>query len=211
MCDLNGAILSRFTQYDQFEICAIRTSRVGRSCGLTIKLAPMKRKAPIVGLRLLERNGTMQLLRLLVVMFTLIPAICCADSWPQWMGPHRDNVWREGGLIEKFPEGGPHVAWRVPVAGGYAGPAVTADRVFVCDYMSESNVKVDNFDGKAFTGTERVQCLDEKTGKQKWHYDYPVKYTISYPAGPRCTPIVDGDKLYTLGAEGDLICFKADS
>ena len=34
---------------------------------------------------------------------------------------------------------------------------------------------------------------------------------MSYPAGPRCTPIVDGDKLYTLGGEGNLICFQADS
>ena len=57
-----------------------------------------------------------------------------------------------------------------------------------------TNVKIDNFDRKEFTGTERVLCLDEATGKQKWHHEYPVKYTISYPAGPRCTPIVDGDK-----------------
>ena len=55
----------------------------------------------------------------------------CADNWPQWMGPQRDNVWREDGLLEKFPEGGPRVVWRVPVAGGYAGPAVAGDKVFV--------------------------------------------------------------------------------
>lgn len=153
----------------------------------------------------------MRLPRLILFVLASTSTLCHADSWPQWMGPHRDNVWREEGLVEKFPEGGPRVVWRVPVAGGYAGPAVTADRVFVCDYITDANVKIDNFDRKEFTGTERVQCLDEKTGKQKWHYDYPVKYTISYPAGPRCTPIVEGDKLYTLGAEGDLICFKADS
>jgi outer membrane protein assembly factor BamB len=153
----------------------------------------------------------MRLSQLVLLMFVSSSAVCHADNWPQWMGPHRDNVWREDGLVEKFPAGGPRVVWRVPVAGGYAGPAVTADSVFVCDYISEANVKVDNFARKEFTGTERVQCLDETSGKQKWHYEYPVKYTMSYPAGPRCTPIVDGDKLYTLGAEGDLICFKADS
>jgi len=136
-------------------------------------------------------------------------SICHADTWPQWMGPKRDNVWREEGLIEKFPQGGPRVVWRQPVAGGYAGPAVVGDKVYVTDYVTDDNVKVDNFDRKEFTGIERVLCLNEATGKEIWHHEYPVKYTISYPAGPRCTPIIDGDRLYTLGAEGNLICFKA--
>ena len=127
------------------------------------------------------------------------------------MGPNRDNVWRETGLLDKFPEGGPRVVWRQPVAGGYAGPAVGDGSVFVCDYVSDSNVKVDNFDRKEFTGKERVLCLDAATGKERWHHEYPVKYSISYPAGPRCTPVIDGDKLYTLGAEGNLICLKAKS
>src|SRR3954469_22817192 len=107
----------------------------------------------------------MRMPRLVLFLLASTSALCHADTWPQWMGPHRDNVWREDGLVEKFPEGGPRVVWRAPVAGGYAGPAVTADRVFVCDYRSESNVKIDNFDRKEFTGTERVQSLDEKTGK----------------------------------------------
>ena len=153
----------------------------------------------------------MRSLILAVLVLVSISSLCRADNWPQWMGPHRDNVWREKGLIEKFPQGGPKVVWRTPVAGGYAGPAVADGKVFVCDYVTDENVKVDNFDRKEYTGVERVQCLDEATGKLKWHHDYPVKYTMSYPAGPRCTPVVDGDKVYTLGGEGNLICFKADS
>jgi outer membrane protein assembly factor BamB len=144
----------------------------------------------------------MRLFSFVVLVVVSCPLVGRADNWPQWMGPKRDNVWREEGLLEKFPQGGPRVVWRVPVAGGYAGPAVADGKVFVCDYVTVANVKVDNFDRKEFTGIERVQCLDEATGKQKWHYDYPVKYTVSYPAGPRCTPVVDGD---------NLICFQADS
>jgi outer membrane protein assembly factor BamB len=141
----------------------------------------------------------------------ILVSVVRADDWPQWMGPQRDNVWREDGLLEKFPEGGPKMVWRVPVAGGYAGPAVAGGRVFVTDYVTDDNVKVDNFDRKEFTGMERVLCLDAATGDEKWKREYPVKYTISYPAGPRCTPIVDGDKVYALGAEGNLVCFQADS
>jgi outer membrane protein assembly factor BamB len=147
----------------------------------------------------------------MTLIVAALPNLSRADDWPQWMGPKRDNVWRETGLLEKFPEGGPRIVWRAPLAGGYAGPAVVGGKVFVTDYVTDENVKIDNFDRKEFTGIERVWCLDEATGKEKWHHEYPVKYTMSYPAGPRCTPNVDGDKVYTLGGEGNLICFKADS
>jgi outer membrane protein assembly factor BamB len=126
------------------------------------------------------------------------------------MGPQRDNVWRETGLIEKFPEGGPRIVWRAPLAGGYAGPAVAAGKLFVTDYVTKDNVRIDNFDRKEFTGVERVLCLNAETGTEIWRHEYPVKYTISYPAGPRCTPIVEGDKVYTLGAEGHLFCFNIE-
>ncbi|MEX0643094.1 MAG: PQQ-binding-like beta-propeller repeat protein [Pirellulales bacterium] len=149
-------------------------------------------------------------IRSLGVLLVLV-STASADDWPQWMGPKRDNVWREEGLLEKFPEGGPKVLWRVPVAGGYAGPAVVGDRVYVTDYVTDDNVKVDNFARKQFTGIERVLCLDAATGEEKWKHEYPVKYTISYPAGPRCTPVFENGKVYTLGAEGNLFCFDADS
>jgi outer membrane protein assembly factor BamB len=152
------------------------------------------------------------LLRIAVVTTLFFHALpTCADDWPQWMGPKRDNVWREGSLLDKFPEGGPPVAWRTPIAGGYAGPAVAGGRVFVTDYVTKDDVKVDNFDRKASSGTERALCLDAATGKEIWRHEYPVKYTISYPAGPRCTPVVDGDRVYTLGAEGNLICLNTES
>jgi outer membrane protein assembly factor BamB len=133
-----------------------------------------------------------------------------AEDWPQWMGPKRDNVIREEGLLEKFPEGGPKLLWRATIANGYAGPAVAKGKVYVTDFATDANVKVDNFARKAFEGKERVLCLDEKTGRELWKHEYPVTTTVSYPAGPRCTPTVDGDKVYFLGAEGNLLCMGVD-
>jgi outer membrane protein assembly factor BamB len=131
-----------------------------------------------------------------------------ADGWPQWMGPKRDNVWREEGIVDKFPAGGPKVLWRAPVAGGYAGVAVAEGKVFVTDFVPGGELPGDNFERKTAAGTERVLCLDEATGKELWKYEIPVTYTISYPAGPRCTPTIDGDRVYTLGAEGNLLCLS---
>ena len=133
---------------------------------------------------------------------------CLADDWPQWMGINRDNVWREDGIIDKFPENGPKVLWRTAIDGGYSGPAVAGGKVFVTDYVTEGDVKIGNFERKEFTGTERVLCLDEATGSELWKHEYPVKYTVSYPSGPRCTPNVEDDRVYTLGSEGHLFCFN---
>jgi outer membrane protein assembly factor BamB len=140
----------------------------------------------------------------------LVTASLRADDWPQWMGPKRDNVWREEGILEKFPAGGPKKLWSTPLAGGYAGPAVAGEFVYVTDYVKKTGETDEgNFDLKETTGIERVFCLDAGTGKQVWKHEYPVKYAISYPYGPRATPLVDANMVYILGAVGDLIAFNA--
>lgn len=135
-----------------------------------------------------------------------------ADDWPQWMGPNRDGVLHETGIIEEFPEDGLPVKWRVPVELGYSGPAVADGRVFVMDYAVESGA-LGNSPGKKnkLTGKERVLCLDAETGDLIWQHEYDCPYEISYPSGPRCTPTVVGDVVYTLGAEGNLFCLKVES
>jgi outer membrane protein assembly factor BamB len=132
-----------------------------------------------------------------------------ADDWPQWMGPKRDNVWREKGILDTFPKDGPKVLWRAKVSHGFSGPAVADGLVFVTDLITDADVSDDNFDREKYNGKERVQCFDAKTGELKWKHDYPVSYNVSYPNGPRCTPAYDAGKVYTLGAVGDLICFEA--
>jgi outer membrane protein assembly factor BamB len=118
-------------------------------------------------------------------------------------------VWNETGILDKFPKDGPKKLWSTPVKGGYSGPAVVGDKVFVTDYDKKTGETDEgNFNRKETTGTERVLCVDAKSGKPVWEYKYDVKYAISYPGGPRCTPTVEGEYVYTLGAEGHLACLK---
>lgn len=134
-----------------------------------------------------------------------------AEDWPHWMGPQRDNTWQAKNILEKFPQGGPRIVWKTKVAGGYAGPAVVGNRLYISDYATSADVKIDNFDRKESTGMERVMCLDASTGNELWKQEYPVKYSISYPAGPRCTPVVEGGRVTCLGAEGNLLCCDAQT
>lgn len=146
-----------------------------------------------------------------IVPLLLLATTALADDWPQWMGAKRDNVWREDGIVDRFPEGGPKILWRAKIDGGYSGPAVADGRVYINDYVTADNVQIANFDRKASSGTERFLCLRESDGEVLWKYEYPVKYTVSYPGGPRCTPTVHGDKVYSLGTEGHLLCFDCKS
>ena len=145
------------------------------------------------------------------------------NDWPQWLGEKRDGVWRETGIIEKFPESGPELRWTRKIGGGYSGPAVANGRVFVMDRLAESqdlNAGPDLHEGKPprnanflrrkNLGKERVLCFRETDGEPLWEHTYDCPYTTVsiYAIGPRCTPTVDGNRVYTLGAEGNLFCLN---
>ena len=133
-----------------------------------------------------------------------------AEDWPQWLGPQRDAVWRETGIVQKFPAEGPPIRWRAPLGGGYAGPAVAQGRVYVLDRQLAQGAAnpTDPFQRGSIPGTERIVCFDARDGKLLWKHEYDCPYTMSYPAGPRTTPAVSGDKVYALGAEGNLVCLN---
>ncbi len=133
------------------------------------------------------------------------------SDWPQWLGPQRDGVWRDTGLVEKFPEKGLPTKWRAPVGMGYSGPAVANGRVYLTDYIREKGETAnDPGTRRTLDGEERVLCFDSQSGTELWKYSYPCKYNISYPSGPRTTPTISDGKVYTLGAEGDLVCLDAE-
>jgi outer membrane protein assembly factor BamB len=146
-----------------------------------------------------------------LLILLLMSAILRADDWPQWLGPQRDGIWRESGIIEAFPASGPKVLWRVKIGGGYTGPAVANGRVYLMDRQvaEKSSVPGNPFARGIIPGTERVLCLDAKSGALVWEHRYECTYTMSYSTGPRCTPVVSGGKVWTLGAEGNLLCLDA--
>jgi outer membrane protein assembly factor BamB len=119
-------------------------------------------------------------------------------DWPQWQGPDRMAVSHEAGLLKSWPADGPPVAWKVKDLGaGYSTPSVAAGRVF----------------GMSFRGKDEVVwAVDEANGKELWATRIAEARP---PAGPqgnqgsRCTPTVDGDRVYALGMNGDLVCLKA--
>src|SRR5438132_6116099 len=149
----------------------------------------------------------------MVLIVTLISsALAVADDWPQWLGPDRDDVWRESGIVDRFPDGGPPVRWRVAIGAGYAGPAMADGRVYVADrVLSQGAQNPKNvMQVTSIPGNERALCLNEVDGKILWTHEYDCPYKVSYPSGPRTTPLVKDGKVFTLGTMGDLHCLQVE-
>ena len=129
-----------------------------------------------------------------------------ANDWPQWRGAGRDGIWTETGIVDALPAE-LKVTWRVPINSGYSGPAVADGRVFITDWAEDP-------ESRTMDGTERAIALDEETGEILWVREMPTSYRmlmISYAIGPRATPTVDRDRVYVVGAGGDLYCLDVET
>lgn len=155
-------------------------------------------------------------LRTTLLFLNLLPVVgntrVFSDDWPQWRGPNRDGRWHETGIRRKIPKDGLPRKWSVAVNMGYSGPAVAEGRVFVTDYCKETgDTTNDGNTRRSLSGTERTLCFDANAGNLIWEHAYPCEYNIGYPSGPRATPTVSGDKVYSLGAQGNLNCLDTQS
>ena len=118
-----------------------------------------------------------------------------AADWPQWRGPDRDDVSKESGLLKTWPDGGPKLLWTFRNAGaGYSGPAVV-----------EATLYSMGADSRA----EFLYALDTISLKKAWSAEIGPVFCDGHGDGPRGTPTVDGDFVYGLGAQGELVCVDA--
>ncbi len=133
----------------------------------------------------------MRLPSLAFALFLSISAF--AGDWPEFMGPTRDQISSETGLLEKFPPGGPKLVFEKQVGAGYSAPSVRGGVMVVHHRVGDEEI---------------VEACDAATGATKWKHAYPSAYRdpFGYNNGPRCTPLLTADRCYTLGAEGVLVC-----
>jgi outer membrane protein assembly factor BamB len=134
-----------------------------------------------------------------LVVTTIATAAVAAD-WPQWRGPQRTGLSSETGLVKSWPTGGPPLVWKGTSLGeAHATVAISKGRVYGMGLRGDDEV---------------VWALDDTTGKEIWAKR--IAGRIRVPAqqggnGPRCTPTVDGTRLYVLGVGGELACLEASN
>jgi outer membrane protein assembly factor BamB len=110
-------------------------------------------------------------------------------------GSAERSGWDPGALA-----GGPRIAWRADVGFGHSAVAVKGDRLFTMGHTKRG-------EGESAVELDVVVCLHLDTGEVLWRHEYPCDDI--YFSGPRATPEVDGERLYTLSWEGHLLCLDA--
>ena len=131
-----------------------------------------------------------------LMLFVLVSSLAAAETdWPQWRGAARD------GHVASLPQTMPSLKllWKHPMAGACdAGIAVADGRVLLADHDKDDHATKNDF----------YRCLDAQTGTEIWSHSVPNDRDMDYGPAPRATPLIYRDKVYTLGAFGDLYCFE---
>ncbi len=135
-------------------------------------------------------------------LIAVISANLRGEDWPQWRGSQRDGISREKGLLHEWPDGGPPLLWRAQGVGiGHSSMSISEGQLFTMG---------------AFGDGESVVALDAVTGEALW----TTPMGTSFPPGPgdpsgidgpRSTPTVVGNRIYALGANGDLSCLDVST
>ena len=114
-------------------------------------------------------------------------------DWPDFLGPNRASKSPESGLITDWAS--PRVVWQIPLGTGYGSPAISRGRLLHYDRHGDR---------------ARLTCRESETGRELWRYEHDTDYTdlLGYNNGPRCSPVVDGDRVYLFSAEGQLHCVR---
>jgi outer membrane protein assembly factor BamB len=125
--------------------------------------------------------------------------VCASNSgqdWPQFLGPNRNGAYSGSALASDWPKEGPAKLWEKKTGQGFSGPVVAANRLILFHRINEA---------------ETVECLNATNGQSIWSANYPSGFRDEIRAeddGPRSTPLIVGNQVFTFGAEGMLNCWN---
>ena len=116
-------------------------------------------------------------------------------DWASFLGPSHNAVSTETCLSRTLP---PPLVWEFAKGSGYASPAIVGDHLVFMHRLANKEV---------------VECLHPETGARQWQFQYATAFRdrYGYNNGPRSSPVIDGDRVYTMGAEGRLYCLELGS
>jgi outer membrane protein assembly factor BamB len=130
----------------------------------------------------------------MIVLFCIAGVF--AEDWPQYLGPSRNSISAQKGILRSWPQNGPEVLWTVTLGRGFGGPVVKDGKVYLLDRDDKVG--------------DKMCCFDLSNGKELWNFGYDAPGTVMFP-GSRSVPTVDGNNVYSCGHNGDLYCIDINA
>jgi len=138
---------------------------------------------------------------LFIIISSVLASRCSKDpqdttDWPQYLGPHRNSISDQKGLLRSWPEKGPKVLWTAGLGTGFGGAVIRDGKVYVLDRDDEVG--------------DYIRCYDLANGKELWNYGYSAPGRVRFH-GSRGMPALDGNYIYSCGHNGDLYCIDINT
>jgi outer membrane protein assembly factor BamB len=130
-----------------------------------------------------------------MVLFVCLANVCAQD-WPQYLGPDRNSISPQKGILRTWPEKGPEILWTADLGIGYGGPVAKNGRVYLLDRDDQAG--------------DMLRCFDLSNGKELWNFSYRAPGSVMFP-GSRSVPALDGNYVYSCGPYGDLYCIDMNT
>tara|TARA_R110000850_G_scaffold32282_6_gene88582 strand:+ start:20501 stop:22207 length:1707 start_codon:yes stop_codon:yes gene_type:complete len=176
-------------EFGQFEIgqrATIFTSSKGEITRFSVRDAVIKKKSEPAGLpkkTMKERKST-----------ATPGGETATQGWTQFRGPDRRNISYETGLSKDWNQNPPKLLWTARGLGeGYSSVSLSGNLVFTMGTKANE---------------ETVMAIDVNTGEIVWSQANGPVFNNNQGNGPRSTPTIEGDRLYALGANGNLVCLS---
>jgi len=117
------------------------------------------------------------------------------NDWPIFLGPAQESKSPEKGILKKWGATGPKILWHKQLGTSYGAPTVAGGRLMQFD---------------RFFDRSRLYCLNAETGEELWQYEFPTEYEdlYQYNNGPRCSPVIDADRVYAYSVDGVMACCR---
>jgi outer membrane protein assembly factor BamB len=135
--------------------------------------------------------------RSIFILFCFVVIISTyGQDWPQYLGPNRNGLSAQKGILRSWPQQGPEVLWTVDVGIGFGGPVIKNGKVYLLDRDDKVG--------------DKIRCLDLSSGKEIWNFGYAAPGSVMFP-GSRSVPTIDGNLIYSCGPNGNLYCIDINT
>lgn len=121
-----------------------------------------------------------------------------AADWPRFLGPNGDGTSPETNLVDRIPTNGLPLLWEKPIGTGYSAPSILGNTLVVFHRLADEEI---------------AEAIAADTGKSLWKHAAKSAFRdpYGYNNGPRCSPVLSSNRVYTFGAEGRLTCLDLAS